>query len=88
VKDFAETAAVIAQLDLVIGVDTAVLHLAGALGKPAWMLLPAAPDYRWLLTGATTAWYPSMRLFRQPRRGDWASVVAAVQTALTAPGPG
>lgn len=81
--DFLDTAAVIAQLDLVIGVDTAVMHLAGALGKPGWLLLPAAPDYRWLESGATTAWYPSLRLFRQAARGDWAGVIAAVARALT-----
>ena len=58
VKDFADTASVIAQLDVVIGVDTAVLHLAAALGKPAWMLLPAAPDYRWLPAGEATTLVP------------------------------
>jgi Flp pilus assembly protein TadD len=83
VKDFADTAAVIAQLDLVIGVDTAVLHLAGALGKPAWMLLPFAPDYRWLAHGETTAWYPSLRLFRQTARGDWTGPLAAAAAALS-----
>ena len=84
VGDFADTAAIIDQLDLVIGVDTAVLHLAGALGKPAWMMIPAAPDYRWLAKGDTTAWYPSLRLFRQSTRGDWPGVVAAIAEALRA----
>ncbi len=83
VRDFADTAAVVDQLDLVIGVDTAVIHLAGALGKPVWLLLPTAPDYRWLADGATTGWYPSIRLFRQPNRGDWPSAVAAAAKVLT-----
>jgi ADP-heptose:LPS heptosyltransferase len=84
VGDFADTAAVLDQLDLVIGVDTAVIHLAGALGKPAWLLLPSAPDYRWLAEGATTGWYPSIRLFRQAKRGDWASVIEDAAKVLTA----
>lgn len=82
VKDFEDTAAVIEQLDLVIGVDTAVMHLAGALGKPAWILLPFMPDYRWGLGRSTTAWYDSLRLFRQPSRGDWESVFGDVCEAL------
>lgn len=82
VADFAETAAVITQMDLVIGVDTAVMHLAGAIGKPAWMLVPFMPDYRWLLEREDTPWYPSMRLFRQTKSGDWGGVFAAVALAL------
>jgi tetratricopeptide (TPR) repeat protein len=78
----ADTAGLIAELDLVIAVDTAVAHLAGALGKPVCLLLPAAPDYRWLLDRTDSPWYPTMRLFRQPAAGDWASVIAAVTTAL------
>ena len=82
--DFMETAAVVDTLDLVIAVDTAVTHLAGALGKPAWTLLPFDPDWRWVVAHADdTPWYPSMRLFRQSRGGDWAGVVARVATALT-----
>jgi ADP-heptose:LPS heptosyltransferase len=83
IVDFSDTAAVISQLDLVIGVDTAVLHLAGALGKPAWLLASAAPDYRWLADGTTTVWYPTVRIFRQKSRGDWAGVVADTCRALT-----
>jgi tetratricopeptide (TPR) repeat protein len=82
VEDMADTAAQIAQLDLVIMVDTSVSHLAGALGVPVWVLTPFTPDWRWLLEGQVTPWYPSMRLFRQPQPGDWASVVEAMRTEL------
>jgi hypothetical protein len=80
--DFADTAAVIAQLDLVITVDTAVAHLCGALNRPAWVLLGHTPDWRWGLTGETCPWYLSLRLFRQTYRGDWAGVVQRVVRAL------
>jgi hypothetical protein len=80
--DFAETAAVIAGLDLVISVDTAVAHLTGALGRPGLVLLPAAPDWRWLLERADSPWYPTLRLFRQPVPGDWDSVIAQVSAAV------
>jgi tetratricopeptide (TPR) repeat protein len=69
--DFADTAALIDNLDLVITADTAVAHLAGAMGKPVWMLLPFVPDWRWMLDRADSPWYPSMRLFRQKEIGQW-----------------
>jgi uncharacterized protein (TIGR03032 family) len=80
--DFGELAWYLTQLDLVLSVDTAVAHVAGALGRPVWTLLSAVPDWRWGLAGTTTPWYPSMRLFRQPRPGAWPAVVAAVAQAL------
>ena len=76
--DFADTAAAICNMDLVITVDTAVAHLAGALGRPVWVLLPHTPDWRWLGAGETSPWYPSMRLFRQDGRRSWGPVVARV----------
>lgn len=82
--DFADTAAAIANLDLVISVDTAVAHLAGAMGTPVWTLLPHVPDWRWMLDREDSPWYPTMRLFRQETPGDWSGVVAAVAKALRA----
>jgi tetratricopeptide (TPR) repeat protein len=84
--DFGETAGVIANLDLVIAVDTAVVHLACALGKPAWVLAPYALDFRWGLEGESSPWHPTARVFRQPRSGDWSGVLAAVRTALAGAG--
>jgi len=81
-KDFADTAALVANLDLVIAVDTAVVHLAGAMGKPVWTLLPFVPDWRWLLEREDSPWYPTMRLFRQNSWGDWNSVIKRVTEAL------
>ncbi|MDR3510705.1 MAG: tetratricopeptide repeat-containing glycosyltransferase family protein [Caulobacteraceae bacterium] len=81
-NDFADTAALVEQMDLVITVDTSLAHLAGSLGKPTWILLPFAPDWRWLLDRADSPWYPTARLFRQPAIGDWDSVIAEVQAAL------
>ena len=80
--NYAETAALIAALDLLITVDTSVAHVAGALGKPAWVMLPYAPDWRWLLGRNDSPWYASLRLFRQPAPGDWHSVIEAVAAEL------
>jgi tetratricopeptide (TPR) repeat protein len=82
--DFAETAALLGCLDLVITVDTSVAHLAGALGRPTWILLPWTPDYRWLLDRDDSPWYPSARLFRQDERRDYAKVLDRVRTELLA----
>jgi hypothetical protein len=81
-ENFADTAAAIAQLDLVIGVDTSVVHLAGAHGKPVWTLIPVPADWRWLEDREDTPWYPTMRLFRQRGRGDWDEVIQRVKSAL------
>ena len=77
-NDFSDTAAFIENLDLLISVDTSVAHLAGALGKPVWTLIPFTPDWRWMLNREDSPWYPSMRLFRQPALGDWNSVIKKV----------
>jgi ADP-heptose:LPS heptosyltransferase len=83
-SDFAETAALVCCLDLVISVDTSVAHLSGALGRPTWMLLPYVPDYRWLLGREDSPWYPAVRLFRQDERRDYAHVVDRVHSELKA----
>jgi hypothetical protein len=80
--DFAETAALIEQLDLVISVDTAVAHLAGAMGKPVWTLLSYPPDFRWHMHGDETAWYPTMRLFRQESNRQWPEVIERIVREL------
>jgi hypothetical protein len=82
IEDFADTAALIANLDLVISVDTAVVHLAAALGKPVWMLDRFRPCWRWLTDREDSPWYPTLRLFRQPSPGDWQAVVERVKTEL------
>jgi len=81
-RDFADTAALISLLDLVISVDTAVAHVAGALGKPLWLLLPVAADFRWLRERHDTPWYPTARLFRQQQFADWSSVIDRVRLSL------
>ena len=85
--DLAETAAALSALDLLITVDTAVAHLAGAMGKPLWVLLPRVPDFRWLLDRATSPWYPSARLFRKGQVDNWDAVIADAATALAARAP-
>jgi tetratricopeptide (TPR) repeat protein len=81
--DFADTAAVMSLMDLVITTDTSVAHLAGAMGRPVWVMLQFMPDWRWLLYREDCPWYPTMRLFRQTRPGDWAGVIARVAEALS-----
>ena len=82
--DFADTAAVIAMLDLVIAVDTSVAHLAGAMGKAVALLLPFSPDFRWMLDRTDFPWYPTMRLFRQSAIGDWDDPLERLRHELAA----
>jgi Flp pilus assembly protein TadD len=82
IHDFADTAAALAELDLLISVDTALVHLAGALGRPAWVLLPFVPDFRWLLGRSDSPLYPSLRLFRQDRPGDWHNAIGRLTDEL------
>ena len=79
---FVDTAAIVANLDLVITSDTAIAHLVGALGMPVWLLLPKTPDWRWLLDKETSPWYSSMRVFRQTKAGRWEDVINQVTLAL------
>jgi ADP-heptose:LPS heptosyltransferase len=81
-NDFADTAALISQLDLVVTIDTSVAHLAGALGVPVWIMLQHRADWRWLLYRTDSPWYPTAHLFRQQRPGDWEGVVRDVARAL------
>ena len=81
-KDFSDAAAIVANLDLMLTVDTSIGHLAGALGRACWLMLAFVPDWRWLLNRSDSPWYPSIRLFRQRTPGDWAGVVADVRAAL------
>jgi hypothetical protein len=83
-RDFADTAFILKQLDLLISVDTSAVHLAGALGVPAWALIPYSPDWRWLYGRNDTPWYESVRLFRQNTPRDWPAVIERVVTTLTA----
>ena len=80
--DFGETAAVVENLDLIITVDTSMGHLAGALDKPAWILIPKAADWRWMLDREDSPWYPSVRLFRQPKPGAWDEPMGRLRAAL------
>ncbi len=81
-RDFADTAALIAEMDMVISVDTSIAHVAGAIGKPVWILLPFAPDWRWLLQRTDSPWYPTALLFRQPAFGDWDAVIETAAQEL------
>ncbi len=83
IVDMADTAAIISHLDLVISIDTAVAHLAGAMGKPVWILLPRMADWRWMLEREDSPWYPTARLFRQKTAGDWPGLMAEVSSALS-----
>jgi hypothetical protein len=82
IADFDDTAAILSEVDLLVSVDSSPVHLAGALDRPAWVMLPFVPDWRWLEGRSDTPWYPRHRLFRQPRRGDWPAVMAEVAGAL------
>ena len=84
IKSFVDTAAIMEQVDLVISVDTSVAHLAGALGKPLWLLLPYMPDFRWYLEGDETLWYPSARLWRQGEDRVWPPVIDRLKAAAEA----
>lgn len=83
ISDFSDTASILHRLDLVISVDTSVAHLAGAMAKPLWLILPHIPDWRWLLRGETSPWYPSARLYRQKRIAEWGPVFARIQRDLS-----
>jgi len=82
-KDMADTAAQMMQMDLIISIDTSMAHLAGALGRPLWVMLNKVPDWRWLLEREDCPWYPTARLFRQPRQGDWNAVIGRIRAELT-----
>jgi ADP-heptose:LPS heptosyltransferase len=82
IRDFADTAAVIANLDLLMSIDTAAAHIGGALGVPTWTMLPHIADFRWMLNRPDSPWYPTMRLYRQTRQGDWSNVVSALRQDL------
>jgi len=82
IQDFSDTAGILANLDLLIAVDTSIVHLAGAMNKPVWTLLPYAHDWRWMTRRTDTPWYPSMRLFRQEHLNQWDDVFQDVKQAL------
>jgi ADP-heptose:LPS heptosyltransferase len=81
-NDFSDTAALISEMDLIVSADTSVAHLAGAMGKPIWIMIPYLPDYRWLLDRTDSPWYPAATLFRQPAFDDWKSVISAIVRRL------
>jgi ADP-heptose:LPS heptosyltransferase len=83
-NDFSETAALISHMDVVISVDTSVAHLAGALGKPVWVLLPHHPDFRWLRDRKDSPWYPTAKLFRQSGHGAWGDVIVQLSRQIKA----
>jgi Tfp pilus assembly protein PilF len=82
IEDFEDTAALLLQMDLLISIDTSVAHVAGALGQTTWLILPYLTDYRWLLSGDRTPWYPTIKIFRQSRPGDWSSIVSSLPQKL------
>jgi len=82
INDFEDTAAILTLADLLISVDSSPVHLAGALGRPAWVMLPFVPDWRWLLGRSDTPWYRDVRLFRQPSRGNWGAVMSTIASEL------
>ncbi|WP_328514360.1 glycosyltransferase family 9 protein, partial [Ralstonia solanacearum] len=82
IRDFEDTAAILSIADLLVSVDSAPVHLAGALGRPVWVMLPFVPDWRWLLERTDTPWYPGMRLFRQHARGNWDGALSAMACEL------
>lgn len=88
IKDFSDTAALMSELDLVITVDTSVAHLAGALGKPTWLMLSTRPDWRWMTERSDSPWYPTLRLFRQKNTGDWDGMIAEIVAELRSTWPG
>jgi ADP-heptose:LPS heptosyltransferase len=86
VQDYDDTMAILANIELLLTVDTSVAHLAGAMGRPVWIMLPFAPDWRWLLGRTDTPWYPTVRLFRQSTVRRWDDLLQAVATALAQEG--
>ncbi len=87
IRDFADTMAVLDCLERVVSVDTSIIHLAGAMGREAWVMLPHAPDWRWLLNRSDTPWYPTLRLFRQGAERSWTAVIAGIASEIAATPP-
>jgi ADP-heptose:LPS heptosyltransferase len=82
-EDFDDTAALVALCDVVVSVDTAVAHLAGAMGQPVWLMLPRRAEWRWLKDRTDSPWYPTARLFRQQEQGDWSTILSTIRSKLT-----